>query len=88
LSTDILIGEDSGYRGANIHNELISSLADRISKFEIAPQIINTTDSTAAYLSFEANRSIIITTYNGDDPLLGDGTLRVKIYHKTITFGA
>jgi hypothetical protein len=34
------------------------------------------------------NASIELTTDNGTDPTLGDGTLRVKIYHKTVTFGA
>lgn len=34
------------------------------------------------------NGELTITTWNGTDPALGNGTLRVKIYHKTITFGA
>jgi len=34
------------------------------------------------------NSSFVIATQNGTNPTLGDGTLRVKIYHKTITFGA
>lgn len=34
------------------------------------------------------NTSIILDTYYGTNPTLGNGTLRVKIYYKTITFGA
>lgn len=34
------------------------------------------------------NKGLTINTYNGTDPTDGDGTLRVKIYYKTITFGA
>jgi hypothetical protein len=34
------------------------------------------------------NESIVLDTYNNTNPTLGNGTLRVKIYHKTITFGA
>jgi hypothetical protein len=34
------------------------------------------------------NYRIRLTTADPLNPILGDGTLRVKIYHKTITFGA
>jgi hypothetical protein len=34
------------------------------------------------------SESIVLTMYSGVNPTLGNGTLRVKIYHKTITFGA
>jgi uncharacterized protein YegL len=34
------------------------------------------------------NQALVLTTYDGVSPTLGDGTMRVKIYHKTITFGA
>lgn len=34
------------------------------------------------------NKAINLSTWSSADPTLGDGTLRVKIYHKTITFGA
>ena len=35
---------------------------------------------------FILNKSLLLT-HNATDPTGGDGTLRVKIYHKTITFG-
>jgi hypothetical protein len=44
-------------------------------------------DITPAY-GEGLNKGLTINTYNATDPTLGDGTLRVKIYHKTITFGA
>lgn len=34
------------------------------------------------------DNSLTLSTYNGGNPAGSDGTLRVKIYHKTITFGA
>ena len=34
------------------------------------------------------NEGVVLTTWQQNNPTLGDGTLRVKIYHKTITFGA
>jgi hypothetical protein len=34
------------------------------------------------------NNNIVLTTFGGGDFTNGNGTLRVKIYHKTITFGA
>jgi hypothetical protein len=36
----------------------------------------------------ELNRTVVLRTLNSANPIDGDGTLRVKIYHKTITFGA
>jgi len=34
------------------------------------------------------NNNLVLTTFDAGEFTLGDGTLRVKIYHKTITFGA
>jgi hypothetical protein len=34
------------------------------------------------------NEALYLTTNDGIDPTLGTGTLRVKIYHNPITFGA
>jgi hypothetical protein len=34
------------------------------------------------------NSKLELTTWYNNNPTDGDGTLRVKIYHKTITFGA
>jgi hypothetical protein len=42
----------------------------------------------ATYFGVQMNDSIVFTTWGSDNPTLGDGTMRVKIYHKTITFGA
>jgi hypothetical protein len=36
----------------------------------------------------ELNEGMTISTWDGSNPTIGDGTLLVKIYHKTIKFGA
>jgi hypothetical protein len=38
--------------------------------------------------SLSLNENFVLSTDTTENPTLGDGTLRVKIYHKTITFGA
>lgn len=42
--------------------------------------------SITSKLSF--NLGLYLTTSDSENPTVGSGTLRVKIYHKTITFGA
>jgi hypothetical protein len=44
--------------------------------------------SVSPYFADPLNVFITLTIDNGNNPTDGDGTLRVKIYHKTITFGA
>jgi hypothetical protein len=34
------------------------------------------------------NQNLAFGTWSGSNPSVGDGTIRVKVYHKTITFGA
>ena len=36
----------------------------------------------------QLNNSVTIGTWDASNPTLGDGTLRVKVYYKTITFGS
>jgi hypothetical protein len=49
-------------------------------------------DATFTYSGIQnivsSQAALNMTTWNVTNPTLGDGTLRVKIYHKTITFGA
>lgn len=49
-----------------------------------SPSVVST---EATYFGVQMNDSIVFTTWGSDNPTNGDGTLRVKIYHKTITFG-
>lgn len=39
-------------------------------------------------LGLALNQALLLKGYNSTNPTLGDGTMRVKVYHKTITFGA
>jgi len=40
------------------------------------------------YMSSAINSGLYLSTDTSENPTTGNGTLRVKIYHKTITFGA
>lgn len=59
---------------------------------QIVNSLVNNYDSITVgglvVINTPINQSVIFGTLSGNDPTLGDGTLRVKIYHKTITFGA
>jgi len=39
-------------------------------------------------VGWEQTGAVELSTFDNVNPTLGDGTLRVKIYHKTLTFGA
>jgi len=43
---------------------------------------------TGSYERYIINQSLTLGDYNSANPTLGDGTLRVKMYYKIITFGA
>ena len=49
---------------------------------------VDPTDEVAYNANISLNQPITFKAWNSSNPTLGDGTLRVKIYHKTITFGA
>ena len=59
-----------------------------ITPFLITDGVNQTFEVNSATQSQPLNQSINITTVGSVDPTGGTGTLRVKIYHKTITFGA
>jgi hypothetical protein len=77
----MMLGVDAAY--AYPHPNLITSAKNMVVKF--SPSL--TTGLGAVYAD-EINTSVSLTTEAASNPTLGDGTLRVKIYHKTITFGA
>lgn len=55
----------------------------------IGSEIINSLAiSLPSSTSFTLNKAIILTSATFQNPTGGNGTLRVKIYHKTLTFGA
>lgn len=74
------IGGLNSYFGQDLNNILGGNSGTF--KFSSAGSILGKTEPQ------QNNESIVFTTYDSENPTLGDGTLRVKIYHKTITFGA
>jgi hypothetical protein len=55
---------------------------------QVVIQIFNVDLASTNEVTKTPSSALILRTSNGFDPTLGNGTLRVKIYHKTITFGA
>ena len=66
---------------------LLAGAEDSVTKV-VSPMDYNATDFITASYNQTLNKGFEITTYDASNPTLGDGTLRVKIYHKTVTFGA
>jgi hypothetical protein len=93
LNDLVMIGGLSSYGGTNF-DPIAITYADNT--------VFCATNNTTSQQSFagsgqpEQNRAIPlflneaigITTYNGTDPILGDGTIRAKISYKEITFGS
>ncbi len=89
FNDQIVIGNSSTYGGCYCHSSLITNSANRVFQFDSTPegQEPQGVSLNVAY-PIPTGEAVKIFTYNGNNPTLGDGTLRVKIYHKTITFGA
>lgn len=72
----------------NIVNYLIKHSYDVWMKLTVSTNTLEPNETVVYNAVDVTNQSVTLTTWNGTDPTDGDGTLRVKIYHKTITFGA
>jgi hypothetical protein len=82
-----LFGNAGGYLGNIFASSLIGNAENRAITFSLSSP--SYTDVVNGYATLEAqaindNISLFLDGTIAD----GDGTLRVKIYHKTITFGA
>lgn len=91
-SNDMLMfGYESEYSGCLIQTLLITQADSFAAKIGQFPQ--SNTSSSATLPDVELyriplNDRIILTSWNGVDPTLGDGTMRVIIKYKVKTFGA
>jgi hypothetical protein len=90
----IYIGGASYFDGSLINNTFLG-FGNKSYSYKFRKEDLTYTtaiDPTPDKINFnvygEINESVFLTTWWGLDPTGGDGTLRVKIYHKTITFGA
>jgi hypothetical protein len=68
----------------NLEN-MINASENKYAKALTVPY--NNMSSEMRTFAYSLNKAITLTSYEGN-PTDGNGTLRVKIYHKTITFGA
>jgi hypothetical protein len=86
----IMIGDEQNYSGTWIRVDNLSGENFVISFSSSQPVWGVTLDAAVRALTQPTplNQPIIITTSNGVDPTLGNGSFRIKIYHRTITFGA
>jgi hypothetical protein len=91
LASDIyVLYGDGGGLGINIGNLFLED-SNRVFYFstdKMGTNILNLTLEEAVNNYSRMTQILTFSTYRGDNPVNGDGTLRVKIYHKTITFGA
>jgi hypothetical protein len=87
----ILVGGADSYAGTLVDFQFLTQSTDKYVNFRNTESFrVGISGMTNQVVSSfgSINEAIIITSYNGANPTDGDGTLRVKIYHKTITFGA
>jgi hypothetical protein len=88
---DILVGDSSSYFGQILFRTLIDDADLNPSVIQISSKSGQNEIQGGAYVvSYKTmlNRPVEMLTYNATNPTLGDGTMRVKVYYKTITFGA
>jgi len=91
FANDLLgvLGENT-YSGGLMHPGLINSAQNKVSQFTSSGPVDGTTIVAEYYGSFakELNEGVVLTTLNGTEPTLGDGTILVKIWYKVRTFGS
>jgi hypothetical protein len=78
-----LFGNNGSYL-TDIYSGILRQTANSVSIVEIG----NYSSETPSSGGFQRLNDNIQLYISGGNPTLGDGTLRVKIYHKTLTFGA
>jgi hypothetical protein len=87
-STSNWLYTDGGYHA--FFASIIKNASNRLSMSGFPVASIDAAAGVASYGDNEVSyfNKLKLSTWDADDPTDGDGTLRVKIYHKTITFGA
>jgi hypothetical protein len=90
ISDDLVLGSFSSYGGKYISSNILSSTDNYIIGFNNkgGGQEVGLVAGNVISFKQLLNEPIHLFTFSEVDPTDGDGTLRVKIYHKTITFGA
>jgi len=86
----VMIGDINDYIGVMFENYVFTNTSINTRIFEFtSDSLIRNVASTYNGLKSARNTAlgVYLTIYSGNDFTNGTGTLRVKIYHKTITFG-
>jgi hypothetical protein len=83
-----IIGESS-YAGTYIIFSTPPFATDKIVQFSSKSPTYTDSIITDTLVSagFNLNEKIVLTTYNGNDATLGDGTFKIKLKYKIIDFG-
>jgi hypothetical protein len=90
LAIDYLQIEYNNNTYANLNKSIITQSDNALDIIKNGQENDGTSEVNFTYgNSGMLNQNVRLKVYNSStNPTLGDGTLRVKIYHKTITFGA
>jgi hypothetical protein len=81
-----LVGGGNSYNGTLFRHSSFNQGSDIVLLSQIgAPMEVNSSDVFASV--YFKNDNIVLTTFDGNDPSGGDGTIKAKIWYKIITFG-
>jgi hypothetical protein len=88
--TNVLVGDLNNYGGTMIGIFSFQNMNNKVAKFGNDPVIVEAIGlgNSPSTQTYALNTPIVMTTNLNTNPVSVTGTLRVKIYHKTITFGA
>lgn len=83
-----ILGETS-YGGVYIIPSTAIWTTDKVIQFSSkSPTYVDSTITDTIFsAAFNINEKIVLTTYNGNDATLGDGTIKIKLKYKIVTFG-
>lgn len=76
------------YTGAYLGPSLIELTADKVYTFNSeVPQYKDAFQDPLINTGFNLNQELVFTTWNGTNPSSGDGTFKIKLRYKIVTFG-
>lgn len=91
LAADLVgVLRENSYSGGLMAPGVITQSANAFAEFASNGPLDPTTSAAVDYYGAyrgELNEGVVLTTLNGTDPTLGDGTILVKIWYKVKTFG-
>lgn len=82
----ILIGSSASLAGTYIPSTFITFGADKIINLTSSPQTLSASNEPM-YRYLLGQEGLMLTTVNGEDPIDGDGTIRIYLQYILRTFG-